>query len=665
MNLSPLSVQKFFDNNGRPLVAGQLFTYLAGTSTKVATASNESGTPNSNPIVLNYRGECRIWLDPTLAYKFVLAPRNDTDPPTSPIWTVDDITAQMSYQDILALITQQFIGERLWPRTAAEIAAGAAIVDYGYPPGYLQRYGGIGDGVFNCTTAMTAAVGQNAEVGGVAVTISAGIFYVTSLAVPASAVINFDSGGQLTVPFGSTLAIAGRVIAQPEMQIFNGAGAVTLSKDINPSVWANWFSGADMGAKINAAITSVSKVGPLTIRVAPGSYSYSTMIDAIDSESIRITGSDTPVGTPNLRNPRINWTAGAGSGPSIDASGSFGFELDHLSVSYSNAAYNGNLISLGIGSSLEARLSEIHHCSIQGDNGVVSAARLIELEGTLSATFYKNYFRFALRGIGCTATSNNSIAIRDCWFEKEFGAAQIQPRGGGWTIENNVFEGSTPGGPVPAVELSGELNGLSFTGNVCIDGALGTGTLIDLSSAICTSATIKDNVLGGGATAIKLSSVGGNSSAITIQNNYMVATTGVDMAASTNCSITNNRFQCTNAWIGSAPTRYWVNDNRFDSVTTAGQQVANAGVIPITLDAASGFGMLFILDAEDAAQAIFFIAGGGAASAEVADPNGLFTNTAGTASSINVYWSAGNNRYELQNLRGGTRSITVNFMSGR
>ncbi len=93
MNLSPLPIQKFFDNNGRPLVGGLLFTYVAGTTTKVATYTDRSGgTPNTNPIELDFRGECRIWLDPMLAYKFTLSPRDDSDPPTAPIWTVDDIT---------------------------------------------------------------------------------------------------------------------------------------------------------------------------------------------------------------------------------------------------------------------------------------------------------------------------------------------------------------------------------------------------------------------------------------------------------------------------------------------------------------------------------------------------------------------------------------------
>ena len=93
MNLSPLPIQQFFDNNGRPLVGGLLFTYESGTTTKADTYTDASGgSLNTNPIVLDFRGEARVWIDPTQAYTYVLANPDDTDPPTNPIWTVDDIT---------------------------------------------------------------------------------------------------------------------------------------------------------------------------------------------------------------------------------------------------------------------------------------------------------------------------------------------------------------------------------------------------------------------------------------------------------------------------------------------------------------------------------------------------------------------------------------------
>lgn len=90
--LTPSPKQQFFDNNGQPLVGGKLFVYQAGTSTKATTYSSSTGlSTNSNPIILDYRGECNLWLDPNVAYKYVLAPATDTDPPTKPIWSVDQV----------------------------------------------------------------------------------------------------------------------------------------------------------------------------------------------------------------------------------------------------------------------------------------------------------------------------------------------------------------------------------------------------------------------------------------------------------------------------------------------------------------------------------------------------------------------------------------------
>lgn len=90
--LSPWPKAQFFDNNGKPLVGGKLFTYIASTTTKLATYVDSFGlSPNANPIILDYRGECRLWIPPNTAYKYTLAPPNDTDPPTNAIWTVDSV----------------------------------------------------------------------------------------------------------------------------------------------------------------------------------------------------------------------------------------------------------------------------------------------------------------------------------------------------------------------------------------------------------------------------------------------------------------------------------------------------------------------------------------------------------------------------------------------
>lgn len=81
--------------DGIPANGAKLFTYVAGSSTKEAAFTDEAGvTPQTNPIILDSRGEPAqpIWLTEGIAYKFVFTTPDDTDPPTSPIRTIDNIT---------------------------------------------------------------------------------------------------------------------------------------------------------------------------------------------------------------------------------------------------------------------------------------------------------------------------------------------------------------------------------------------------------------------------------------------------------------------------------------------------------------------------------------------------------------------------------------------
>ena len=77
-SLTPTPKQQFFDANGDPLVAGKVYTYAGGTTTPIATYTSQTGaTANTNPIILDSRGMANIWLQPTIAYKFVVTDSND------------------------------------------------------------------------------------------------------------------------------------------------------------------------------------------------------------------------------------------------------------------------------------------------------------------------------------------------------------------------------------------------------------------------------------------------------------------------------------------------------------------------------------------------------------------------------------------------------------
>lgn len=96
-NLSAVPKLQFFDNNGNPLVGGRLYTYAAGTTTPLATYTDASaGTPNTNPIILDSRGEANVWLT-AVSYKFVLKDASDVT-----IWTVDNVSNAINTSQILA-----------------------------------------------------------------------------------------------------------------------------------------------------------------------------------------------------------------------------------------------------------------------------------------------------------------------------------------------------------------------------------------------------------------------------------------------------------------------------------------------------------------------------------------------------------------------------------
>lgn len=84
--LLPNVRQQFLDGNGLPLVAGKLHSYQAGTTTPLATYTDQSeGTPNANPTILDANGMASVWISQA-AYKFVLK-----DSANNILWTVDNV----------------------------------------------------------------------------------------------------------------------------------------------------------------------------------------------------------------------------------------------------------------------------------------------------------------------------------------------------------------------------------------------------------------------------------------------------------------------------------------------------------------------------------------------------------------------------------------------
>lgn len=85
--LAPYVKQRFVDANGAALYLGTVNSFAAGTNTPIVTYKDSAGVAtNTNPITLNPRGECDIWLQPNVAYKLTVA-----DAAGNLIWTIDNI----------------------------------------------------------------------------------------------------------------------------------------------------------------------------------------------------------------------------------------------------------------------------------------------------------------------------------------------------------------------------------------------------------------------------------------------------------------------------------------------------------------------------------------------------------------------------------------------
>ena len=92
--LTPVLRQRFFSAAGAPLAGGKIYTYVAGTTTPLATYTDATETSsNTNPIILDANGECNLWLG-SGSYKIKLTNSSDVEQ-----WTVDFVN-QSSIQSL-------------------------------------------------------------------------------------------------------------------------------------------------------------------------------------------------------------------------------------------------------------------------------------------------------------------------------------------------------------------------------------------------------------------------------------------------------------------------------------------------------------------------------------------------------------------------------------
>jgi hypothetical protein len=166
--LSPPPKLQFFDAAGVPLVGGKLYSYAAGTTTPLATYTSAAETAfNTNPIILNSRGEAEVWLGSPL-YKFKLTTAADVE-----IWTVDNITSLSGLQaSLLAAIAASAASTDASIKAYFAATSGSSRVGYissgtgavartvqdkiRETPLYVTDFGAVGDNTTPCDAAFAA-----------------------------------------------------------------------------------------------------------------------------------------------------------------------------------------------------------------------------------------------------------------------------------------------------------------------------------------------------------------------------------------------------------------------------------------------------------------------------------------------------------------------------
>lgn len=95
IQISPFGNSQFLTPGGQPAAGYQLFVYAGRSTDKAKVYADKDGVSfHTNPIILDTNGfpPFTIYIDTTKLYKFVLAFGEDLDPPTMPIYAVDQVS---------------------------------------------------------------------------------------------------------------------------------------------------------------------------------------------------------------------------------------------------------------------------------------------------------------------------------------------------------------------------------------------------------------------------------------------------------------------------------------------------------------------------------------------------------------------------------------------
>lgn len=302
--IAPVPLHHWYDNNGDPASNYRLFTYLAGTSTKQAVFQDVSlSTPHSNPITIDSAGRppAGIYLAP-LSYKFVFAGPGADDPPSSPVWSQDNIAAVPG--TVVSLDVSGLAGEAL---TAGDVVylsdgSGALIAGRWYKADADLTYASVTAGLIGIATASIASATDGT------IRIAGQQDYGGGFAIASNLYVSATAGALTTTPptnarlVGYTDSSTSYVLSHWSLTAASrtGPGIVSLAAQVmgsgvktfdQPPVFEAGGAGASAAARMSGRIhgntTNVGNVGAGEDNLM--TYALPAGVMATDLQVIRTT----------------------------------------------------------------------------------------------------------------------------------------------------------------------------------------------------------------------------------------------------------------------------------------------------------------------------------------------------------------------------------------
>jgi len=273
-SLIPSPVMQFTDATGAPLVGGKVYTYAAGTTTPLASYTSYAATSsNTNPVILDSRGEAAIWFG-NATYKVILKDSTDTL-----IWTSDNISAVQPMAYVAPGTANNLLQSNgsAWASVSpATVTVGNATVAASVP---LSGVTGLGTGVStflatpssaNLAAALTDETGSGSAVFATSPTLNSPTLITPVLGTPGSGNLQYCTGYPLYALGSTSQAYTDVTSSRALNTTYTNSTASPIH--VNVQTAASSASGVMLvnGNNACAYISGPSAFGTYSVIVPPG-----------------------------------------------------------------------------------------------------------------------------------------------------------------------------------------------------------------------------------------------------------------------------------------------------------------------------------------------------------------------------------------------------------